>query len=259
MNNRQSIYSFGGAMGKGVKSLLIILPTAYLLQLFLDGLTGGAITHWLSIWPGGIAKGLLWQPFTYMFLHNTQSMMHVLMNMLGLYLLGTAAERGMGTKPFLCMYFLSGILAGSIWSLIAAAGTSCIGASGGVFGVLGSFVALYPHQRMSLLFLPMFSFPAWGLALAIAFVELAFLLGPIGGGVAYAVHLIGGLVGFVYVAQNFRPELAFWKKGMKRAPAKPQEPEYHIDALLDKIAAKGMQSLSKKERAFLENTSRKKR
>ncbi|HRV31834.1 MAG TPA: rhomboid family intramembrane serine protease, partial [Kiritimatiellia bacterium] len=58
----------------------------------------------------GLRQGMFWQPLTYIFLHG--GFLHLLFNMFTLYFLGPETERTMGSKHFLAMYLLSGILGG---------------------------------------------------------------------------------------------------------------------------------------------------
>ena len=60
----------------------------------------------------GVRHGFLWQPFTYMFIHG--GIWHLAFNMFTLYFLGPETERAMGSKHFLAMYLICGLLAGSM-------------------------------------------------------------------------------------------------------------------------------------------------
>ena len=54
----------------------------------------------------------LWQPLTYMFLHSTGGLGHILFNMLALWMFGTELERTWGTRFFTKYYFVTGVGAG---------------------------------------------------------------------------------------------------------------------------------------------------
>jgi membrane associated rhomboid family serine protease len=60
--------------------------------------------------PAGIAKGYVWQLFTFQFMHA--DLWHLLGNGLGLFFLGRAVEGMIGTRRFLQAYFLAGTLGG---------------------------------------------------------------------------------------------------------------------------------------------------
>ncbi|NKB25640.1 MAG: rhomboid family intramembrane serine protease [Kiritimatiellae bacterium] len=261
-----------GYMSKGVKALLIITVSVFFLQLIFDRspLMGepGIMTLLFGLWPHYFMQGLVWQLFTYMFLHSNYYMGHLIFNMLALFLMGPETERTMGTRHFLILYFLSGILGGLGWILIANGGV-CVGASGAIFGIIGAFSALDPHRPIVFLFLPMFRFKAWVFAVGLGVIQLLYLLSQQGGNIAYAVHLAGGIAGCIYALVIFRPEvfsrfpLRLYKiKGGFKVSGK--NPKFHIvsstkiDDILDKIAKQGMGSLDRKERRLLEETSKKK-
>ncbi len=88
---------------------------------------------------GAIAQGEWWRIFTAMFLHA--SILHVGMNMLSLYFIGTIVERLYGIGRYLTIYFISGIAGGLLFFALVPHGQA-LGASGaiaGVFGAMGAF------------------------------------------------------------------------------------------------------------------------
>ena len=98
----------------------------------------------------GLRNGMFWQPLTYIFLHG--GFLHLLFNMFTLYFLGPETERTMGSKHFLAMYLLSGILGGLGWIWLSPHPQAlCVGASGYIFGVLAAFATLYPRRRLTML------------------------------------------------------------------------------------------------------------
>ena len=95
--------------------------------------------------------------FSSMFMHG--SPMHLLMNMLILILLGVPFEDRIGSKSFLRIYVISGLLGSlltgiiSVWNQANDLETIHIGASGAVFGIMGAFVLLYPRLEIPMLLL----------------------------------------------------------------------------------------------------------
>jgi hypothetical protein len=139
---------------------------------------------------------------TYQFLHDLSGVMHVLMNMLFLWVFGGAVESRFGRWQFLLFYLGAGTIAGAAHMAMSAA--PVIGASGAVAGVGGSFAALFPRSRVRVLCMfPMVG--VWGIP-ALWFIGFYFALDLLmqtsslldGGGerVAYAAHLAGYLYGF---------------------------------------------------------------
>jgi membrane associated rhomboid family serine protease len=86
-----------------------------------------------------VGAGEWWRLVTCGFLHG--SPIHLLFNMLMLWWFGRPLEALLGRGRFLAVYFLS-ILAGSAGALLLSPTNSTIGASGGVFGILGAGLVL---------------------------------------------------------------------------------------------------------------------
>lgn len=247
-----------------VRNLMIVNVVVFLLQLIL----GNGFTILFGLTPNAWSNGMYWQLLTYMFLHSPGFLLHLLTNMLALYLLGPEVERGMGGKHFLVMYLISGILGGAGWLLLNAGGL-CIGASGAVMGMLASFAALYPKQRLAFIFLPMFSFKAWQVVVFFGGLELlAYLFRP-DSSIAHTVHLAGGVAGCFYTLAVFKPQLLHTKwladklRGGRGAGTSGQDSKSmtprELDAILDKISRDGMSSLTKHERNLLDRASEKRK
>ncbi len=139
-----------------------------------------------------------------MFLHG--SMLHVLGNMLYLFIFGPAVEERTGARRYAIFYFAAGIAAGL--ATVAMAPDSrigVIGASGAIAGVLGAYFVLYPRARiMTILPLGFFLWTpeipavvyllAWFAAQLYAGIA-AGAQGPLVGGVAWWAHVGGFLFG----------------------------------------------------------------
>jgi len=145
--------------------------------------------------------------FSAMFLH--EGWMHILGNMLFLYIFGDNVEDYLGHFPYLVFYLLTGICAdlGQI-AINPHSMIGMVGASGAIAGVLGAYVILYPKARVLIWFPPIFFFhlPAW-LMLGYWFV-LQFFAGTAVlaeprakdvGGVAVWAHVAGFLAGMLFV------------------------------------------------------------
>jgi membrane associated rhomboid family serine protease len=108
--------------------------------------------------------------FTSMFLHGDP--VHLLGNMLFLYIAGNNVEDRLGHIPYLIFYFLAG-LAGSFVHIVYAThfgsggGIPTIGASGAISGVMGAFLIFFPKVQIKfmiwlILFIRYFTLPSWG-------------------------------------------------------------------------------------------------
>ncbi|MFD0142342.1 MULTISPECIES: rhomboid family intramembrane serine protease [unclassified Streptomyces] len=152
--------------------------------------------------------GTLVTPLTALFVHG--SWLHLLGNMLFLFVFGAMAEERMGALGFALFYAGCGYLA--LLGYAAAYASSeqtLVGASGAISGVLGAFLYLFPRSRVTslfpfLFFLPL-RFPAW-IVLVFWFVLqwLAARSAGAGPGVAYLAHVVGFAVGFLYAWGRYR-------------------------------------------------------
>src|SRR5882762_4636471 len=141
---------------------------------------------------------------TSMFLHG--GWMHVIGNMWYLWIFGDNVEDRVGHGRFILFYLLCGIAAAIGQILVDPNSTlPTIGASGAIAGVMGAYFVLYPRSRVLTLipwiFLQIVELPAIVL-LGFWFVMQLFSAGTIamttssrGGGVAFAAHVVGFLVG----------------------------------------------------------------
>ena len=92
-----------------------------------------------------------WQPVTYLLMHDPSGVMHLLGNMVFLWVFGSVTESRLGRAGFLAFYVAGGIAAGllQIWE----SPSPVIGASGAVAATSGAFIALYPRGRVLVWFL----------------------------------------------------------------------------------------------------------
>lgn len=147
--------------------------------------------------------GALLTPVTALFVHGTW--LHLLGNMLFLFVFGTMAEERMGRVQFVLFYVGCGYLA-LVGYAAAHAGSSqtLVGASGAISAVLGAFLYLFPGARVTslfpfLFFLPL-RFPAWAtLPFWLALQWVAAGRDARGPGVAHLAHVVGFGLGFACV------------------------------------------------------------
>ncbi|MFE9447781.1 rhomboid family intramembrane serine protease [Streptomyces sp. NPDC006739] len=141
-------------------------------------------------------------PATALFVHG--GWVHLLGNMLFLFVFGAMTEERMGAVEFTLFYGGCGYLA--LLGYAAANATSeqsLVGASGAISAVLGAFLFLFPRARVTsllpfLFFLPL-RFPAWVvLPFWVSLQWLAAGRATQGPGVAYLAHLVGFSLGFGY-------------------------------------------------------------
>jgi len=165
----------------------------------------------------------LYAVFTSMFLHG--GWMHLIGNMLYLWIFGDNVEHLLGHGRFLAFYLTSGVMAAVTHVAVAVAFSPAslevpmIGASGAISGVLGAYVLKYPRARV-LVMIPIFYFITFREISAVFvlgfwfFLQLLYGLGSLGveggGGVAFWAHVGGFVAGMVLVNVFRRRRRSAW-------------------------------------------------
>ncbi len=205
---------FDFTVPRAIKGLLFLNIGLFLLYFFADLFRAGGLFEPFQLVPAQtVERFFLWQPFTYLFLHDPHGVSHILLNMLMLFFAGKPLEETWGFERFLRFYFLCGIGAAFcviVYSyLTGEKNVATIGASGSIFGILVAFGMLYPDAVILLaMVFPIKAKYAVMIMGAIAF--LGTLKG--GGGVSHIAHLGGMLFGFLLVrsergrARSYRRE-----------------------------------------------------
>lgn len=174
---------------------------------------GGRITH--SEGPSLIFATMI----SSMFIHG--GFLHILGNMLYLWIFGNNIEDLLGPAKFLLFYIACGLIAG-LAHIITQPNSAIptVGASGAVAGVLGAYLIAYPRARvLTLVFIIIFFrvmvLPA-GFLLIFWFIIQIFSgvgsLGASGGGVAWFAHIGGFIAGIVLLTVMAGRRLG-WRKG----------------------------------------------
>lgn len=284
---RQSAYQ--PAMSLTAK-LTIILVVVFALQCIDDTYLHTGAEEWLALTNYGLQHGWVWQLFTFQFLHF--SLVHIICNLITLWFFGHFVENVLGKKRFLIAFFgcgaIGGILQGALMLLFPNVlfGSEVVGASAGVSGLLAIFALLEKDSEVRFsLILPM---RAMVLLWIVGGISLFFTLVPSvrGGGIAHAAHLGGLLAGIAWVKLGWYHDYVQlpwerWLEWLKTPRSKPKasKPSQstavrksdwsdappaagefstdEVDAVLDKISARGINSLTSRERAILEAARKK--
>ena len=174
-------------MRSAIFPLIIINVIMYLLQNAVEGFTETFVLI------SAIVLSEPWRLVTSMFLHGSQ--VHIFLNMFVLFIFGPILEQRIGTKRFLQIYFISGLVAGILAVLFYEA---ALGASGAIMGIVGATIYLLPNLRVLLFFIiPM---PLWFAGIIIAGIDFLGMLNIISlgsGNIAHAAHLGGMAAGFI--------------------------------------------------------------
>lgn len=200
---RRASITLGGA--SLTRALIVVNVAVFVLTLVVSrvgAVTGrsGAVGLFRlgAMNPLAVAEGQYWRLVTAMFLHA--GLLHLLLNMYGLWLFGSVIEGALGRWRFLAIYFASGVLA-TVTSLVFGDPRSVsVGASGAIFGLLGAWVAYNYRRRGSAL-------AAANLRTAAVIVAVNLFLGFALPGIDNLAHL-GGLVGGVVLgvlAEGYGP------------------------------------------------------
>jgi membrane associated rhomboid family serine protease len=217
-------YQFGpGPVSPAVKVLLITNVVTWLINMLVP-----AMTLKLGLSPKDVFTGFaIWQPFTYMFLHDTSGFGHILFNMLALWMFGTELERTWGTRFFTKFYLVTGVGAAATTLLLALVSPAIyysltVGASGAIYGLLMAWAMYFPHR--TILFWGIFPIPARVFVFIMGAIAFLSSLGGPGSGVAHIAHLGGLVVGYLYLKSlRVRPldELRYrwlrWRMGKARS------------------------------------------
>jgi membrane associated rhomboid family serine protease len=187
-----------------VKNLIIINVIMFIAQhltpsrdfAYCLGFTEGGrmdvVTGFLALWNVKTECFKPFQLFTYMFLHDTDSFLHLFFNMLALAFMGPMLETYWGSKRFTIFYMVTGIGA-AIFSILMSLYfpigyfTTIVGASGAVYGILMGFGMMFPNMEVRLLIPPI---PIKAKYLVFVLFGMSLFMGR---GIAHFAHL-GGII-----------------------------------------------------------------
>lgn len=203
----------------------------------------------------------IWQFVSYSFLHA--DVMHLLFNMLMLYLFSMLFFTFFNNKQFLKAYFLGGIAAGFFYFLVAniiGLQSYVVGASGAVMAVFFTVVGYKPDMRVNVIIT---TIPIYYIALLSLGLDLFQLFFDNAGG--HLAHIGGSIFGFCYgkylggfsvsslkkskVKTNLRT--VHNKINQTKNNSADNSVQKQIDVILDKISKSGYDSLTKEEKEFL--------
>jgi membrane associated rhomboid family serine protease len=196
-----SSFSFGpGPLSPALKAIIGANVLVFLFTTFVPSarLTLGLVPIWV------VQQFRVWQLVTYMFVHG--GLMHILFNMLALWMFGVELERVWGTRYFVKFYFVTGIGAGALTVLLALLPfgftaplyvSDVIGASGAIYGLLLAYALYFPDRPIYMYFL----FPIKARTFVLIMGAIAFYasIADSGSGIASATHLAGLLVAYLYL------------------------------------------------------------
>lgn len=278
--------------GQVCKWLVIANVLIYIVQLLTaGGLGDGWFTHLFAMKPDRVFSGNLeiWRILSGAFLHDPDNPWHLIWNMLFLWFFGRDMEDLYGSREFLSFYLVAGVVGNLFWGVTTLwAGPvevfgrviypMALGASGAVTAAMVLCAMHYPHRTIYLMFvLPI---PLWLFTIIRVGGDLFYFLHGTNLGVAVAAHLGGAGFAFIYYKLEWRL-LGAWSSfvSLMRRPTRPrlrvyrgeeerpvavasrrpdsvdEQLEAKVDAVLEKVARQGMDSLTPEERTLLQRAS----
>jgi membrane associated rhomboid family serine protease len=190
---------------RGVTSQLVLVNVAVFFLLLILGFAAPRmavmVATYFSLTPALLLHGWIWQLVTYSFLNA--GVLHVALNMLTLWFIGSYLESSKGGRWLLEIYFacaIGGALVGSLLSFTQVFHSSPLSstnsADAALFGLLAAFAALFGDLEMYMFPLPV-AIKAKYLVIVYMLIEVAMLLSG-GPPLSYFVILSGALIGFLF-------------------------------------------------------------
>jgi len=263
MRYQYSSYNYnkmGNNISNGVRTLLIINITIFMITNLL-GMRYEFFSKF-GLVPYQFFQELnLWQPITYMFLHG--NLIHILFNMLVLWMFGNELERILGKSKFLELYFFCGIGSGIITLLFNYNSyTPVVGASGAIYGLFAAYAIIYPNRNVYFYFL--FPIKIKYLLFLISSISFLSIILQQNTSISHITHLGGIIFCLIYFninkISNYKKiftSLYKTKDGNKIVSInkKKMNRELEINNILDKINLSGIESLSQNELNKLKDSS----
>jgi len=293
INDLKHQFKTGTALIKLIFINVAVFVLVHLITLLIFFFTKVSDTeivlYWMAL-PADFNQLILkpWTIISYMFLH--EGFLHIAFNMLILYFGGQIFLQFLDAKKLIGTYILGGITGGLLYILTynifpvfneVVSKNIILGASASAMAILIAVAAYVPNYTIKLIFIG---------GIKIKYIALFFLIKdlvsiPLVNSGGHLSHLGGALFGFIFIYQlkkgkditlgfskwlNYLKHLFSSQKNMRVVYKKPgktkTDEEFNkqkiihqkkVDAILDKIAKSGYDSLSKDEKAFLFDASKK--
>lgn len=209
-------WTFGGRMSPVVKALIWINCIVFILSLLLMKIFDLNLALIFGLVPTLLIQKLfLWQFFTYLFFHG--NLMHLLFNMLVLWMLGGEMEdRVFGSRKFLIYYIICGVGAGLFHlAFFYESSIPIIGASGAIYGILVAYAIFFGNRPLILFPFPVF-IKAKYFVLMIGLIELVSSVFYTTDGIAHLAHLGGMVVGYFYIMWQLKGPKKMIRDSLRR-------------------------------------------
>jgi len=256
------------AAGPATRALVVANVAIFALQYLLR-------QAWLPVFDAfsltrdGLIHGELWRLVTYQFLHANE--LHIFLNMIALWFTGRELEPAIGTRRFVVLYLVGGVVGGLAQILYSP--LPLIGASASVCAVMLAFTTLFPRLEMvALLFfvLPV-RMRTRTLGYVLVLTSIVFWISGLMPQVGHLAHLGGFATGWVFGMWNrrrFGEEGDGGRQGSAFSGPSPWRRMHSarhlravptVDEILDKIREEGIDNLTAEERRILEESRQRRR
>lgn len=202
-----------------VTRFLILLIGVYLLFALLGrSALGFRLYHALLLKPDEVIYSFeIWRLFTYAFLHDISSPLHVIFNSLMLYMIGTPLEDHFGEKRFLLFTLIAIFMGGLLVCLSFLLGLSdapVAGFSAVTIGLVIAWGLIFSTQHIYIFGL----LPLTGKQLVYITVGLEILYAVSANSISSAAHFGGIITGFIFALDLHRPRRLkqMWQKKIKQ-------------------------------------------
>lgn len=265
-------------------TILIVNAVVFLMEALTPRGPGLSFTdQYLSLSWAGLRHGYVWQLLTFQFLHA--GIWHILLNSIGLFSFGFAVEQMLGTKRFVWLYLMSGVigglvhvLGGFVWPSHFGVLTDVfgrhlygpmVGASAGLFGLITAFALMMMASGQDItgrlyFIIPITISPKVLLGVTAGTTLIGLLLDK--SNVAHGAHA-GGMLGgwlmlrfFAWQSRRALLQREWESEPPARTKAAKSETEFlseEVDPILEKISQQGIQSLTARERKILDEARKK--
>ncbi|MBU3664438.1 MAG: rhomboid family intramembrane serine protease [Chthoniobacterales bacterium] len=223
------------------------LVACFVLEVLLAGGSRGLVLGRFSLSGDALARGDWWTLVTHMFIHG--SLLHLIVNVLGLWFVGPEVEFLLGRAKYLVLYLVSGISGGLLQTAFAASDSELIGASGAVCGILLSFTTAYPDAPLQALLFFVLPVRMKAKTLGRGVIVVSFLCAVlrIFPRIGHLAHLGGALAGAA---------LTKWWVPAIVPPRSRSGDRSALDDVLRRVMEEGIEGLSPAERRILEKLDR---
>ena len=243
----------------GVHQLMIINISLFICMLFSDTINR-IFMDYFALSPFDVCSNFhIWQCLTYAFLHSTQTLWHIIFNMIGLWFLGPDLETMWGKKNFLKYYFVVAIGSGFITAIYMfnyMPDVYTIGASGAIYGLLVAYAVLFPNRIIYIYgILPLKVRTA---AIIFGAISLYYSININNdSNISHIAHLAGMVMAFLYLFywMKQRQKMRIIKTRKHQSTHVNQIRENNINKILDKMNDEGWESLTDEEKQYLQRES----